>query len=68
MLAKVGELDHAAEPYQIAFESIPERLDARDYWMMAEIAAGGGYVDLTGEEEARYLDRYLDRIGRQLHE
>ncbi|MCS6939886.1 MAG: hypothetical protein RMJ55_11225 [Roseiflexaceae bacterium] len=68
VLAKAGDLDRAAEPYQIAFESIPERFDARDYRTMAEIAAGGGYGDLTGEEEARYLDRYLAHIGRQVRE
>jgi hypothetical protein len=35
---------------------------------MAEIAAGAGYGILSGEEEAVYLDRYVERAGRLLHE
>jgi len=67
-LVAAGNLEGAAEPYQIALEATPDRLGAEDCHAMAEIAAGAGYGILSGEEEAVYLDRYIERAGRRLHE
>ncbi|GAB4423679.1 MAG: hypothetical protein OHK0015_01490 [Chloroflexi bacterium OHK40] len=68
VLAAAQDLERAAEPYQLAFEAIPNALTAEDCRVMAEIAAGAGYGLLSGEEEAEYLDRYVERAGRRLRE
>lgn len=67
-LSAAGDLERAAEPYRIALEVTPDMLSADDCWAMAEIAAGAGYGILSGEEEAIYLDRYIERAGRRLRE
>lgn len=67
-LASAGDLEGAAEPYQLALEATPDALGADDLWAMVEIAAGAGYGILSGEEEAAYLDRYIERAGRRLRE
>lgn len=68
VLAAVPDLERAAEPYHIALEATPGALTAEDCRVMAEIAAGAGYGLLSGEEEAEYLDRYVERAGRRLRE
>jgi hypothetical protein len=68
VLATAGDLEGAAEPYLIALEVMPASLRADDYRVMADIALGAGYGDLTGEEQAQYLDRYIERAGRGLRE
>jgi thioredoxin-like negative regulator of GroEL len=68
VLAQANDLERAAEPYQIAFEITPEALNADDLRIMADIALGGGFGDLSNEEQAVYLDRYIAHIGRRLRE
>lgn len=68
VLAAAGDLEGAAEPYLIVLEVTPDALRADDYRVMADIALGAGYGDLTGEEQAEYLDRYVEHAGRRLHE
>ncbi|PDW02609.1 tetratricopeptide repeat protein [Candidatus Viridilinea mediisalina] len=67
-LVATGDLARAAEPYLIARESTPTVLTTEDCRAMADIALGGGYGDLTNEEQADYLDHYVARAGRQLRE
>jgi hypothetical protein len=67
-LAAVPDLEAAAEPYRLALEATPGALTAEDCRVMSDIALGAGYGDLTGEEQAEYLDRYVERAGRRLRE
>lgn len=66
VLATSGNLEHAAEPYQIALETSPDALAAEDYRAMYAIAQGAGYGLLSPAEEAVYLERYLQHAGRKL--
>jgi hypothetical protein len=68
VLAQANDLERAAEPYQIAFEITPEALNADDLRVMADIALGGGFGDLSNEDQAVYLDRYIAHTGRRLRE
>lgn len=68
VLAAAGDLEGAAEPYLITLEAIPDALQVDDSRVMADIALGGGYGDLPSEEQAQYLDRYIERAGRRLRE
>ena len=66
MLAATGDLEHAADPYQIVLETNPDALSAEDYRTMYEIAQGAGYGILSPAEEVSYLDRYIEHAGHQL--
>jgi len=65
-LVQGGQLEEAAEPYQLLLGLAPDTLSLEDWRTMTIIAMGGGFGDISNEQTAQYYDRYVRHAGRDL--